>query len=241
MFTARARSTEFLPVLSRGKHRRPRSGACLMEYASYLAGERWSDHPACTPPLLAELARQVNDFTSDEGRQALIELVPDMIGVAGAELRIELRVALRAARTALPIVAEENQRIMAVGILTCERLMADLEGRPGSPLTTESLNALALAPSAAGWATGFTRRLKISRSAFRRETAPTIVRYAVQGIGHACVPGRDAVLRDLLKAAIEDCKSVDTAAPTGRRTRARTTGAASTIATGRVLSDNTTA
>jgi len=28
-----------------------------MEFASYLAGERWSDHPACTHPLLAVLAR----------------------------------------------------------------------------------------------------------------------------------------------------------------------------------------
>ena len=233
MFTARARSTEFLPVLSRGRHRRPRSGACLMEYASYLAGERWTDHPACTHPLLAELARQVNDFTSDAGRQALIELVPDMIGVTGTGIRIDLSVALRAARTALPIAAEECQRIMAVGILTCERLLADLEGASGNPLTPESRNALALAPSAAEWASGFTRRLKISRSAFRRETAPTIVRYAVQGIAHACVPHRDAELHDLLAAAIADCKSVDTAA--------RTTGTASPMATGRLLSETTTA
>ncbi len=35
-----------------------------MELASYLAGERWSDHPACTHPLLAAVARDVNDYTS---------------------------------------------------------------------------------------------------------------------------------------------------------------------------------
>lgn len=74
MSTECACSTEFLPLLSQGKHRRPRNGACVMEYASYLAGERWSDHPACTHPLLGELARQVNDFISDEARQALVEL-----------------------------------------------------------------------------------------------------------------------------------------------------------------------
>ena len=66
MLTDRVRSTDFLPLLSRGKHRRSAKGACVMEYASYLAGEKWSDHPACTHPLLAELARQVNDFISDE-------------------------------------------------------------------------------------------------------------------------------------------------------------------------------
>jgi hypothetical protein len=54
-------SPDLLPVLSRGKHRNPRRGACFMELASFLAGERWSDHPSCTHPLLAEVARNVND------------------------------------------------------------------------------------------------------------------------------------------------------------------------------------
>jgi hypothetical protein len=54
-----------LPTLSRGKHRTPRAGACFMEFASLLAGEAWSDHPACTHPLLAAVARHVNDHTSD--------------------------------------------------------------------------------------------------------------------------------------------------------------------------------
>jgi hypothetical protein len=59
---------DLLPMLSPGKHRNPRTGACFMELASLLAGERWSDHPACTHPLLAALARHVNDHTSDAGR-----------------------------------------------------------------------------------------------------------------------------------------------------------------------------
>src|SRR5262249_10154265 len=103
--------TDFLPRLSRGKHRSPRRGACFMEYASYLAGERWSDHPACTHPLLAELARQVNDHVSDDARRELVELVPDVIGVTGSDLRVDGRIALRAAQTALPIAPEEWQRV----------------------------------------------------------------------------------------------------------------------------------
>ena len=63
-----------LPTLSRGKHRSPRKGACFMEFASLLAGERWSDHPACTHPLLAAVARHVNDYTSDAARARLAEL-----------------------------------------------------------------------------------------------------------------------------------------------------------------------
>ena len=41
---------DLLPVLSRGKHRTPRKGACFMELASFLAGERWSDHPELHAP-----------------------------------------------------------------------------------------------------------------------------------------------------------------------------------------------
>jgi hypothetical protein len=179
-----------------------------MEYTSYLAGERWTDHPACTHPLLGELARQVNDFISDEARQALAELVPDMIGLTGTDLRIDLRIALRAARTALPTVAEQRQRIMAVAVLTCERLSAELDGCPDAPLSQESREALALAPAAATWASRYTRNLSISHRTFRRQTAPTIVRYAVQGIARACITDPDPVLHDLLVGAIEDCRSL---------------------------------
>jgi hypothetical protein len=181
-----------------------------MEYASYLAGERWSDHPSCTHPLLSELARQVNDFISDPNRQALIELVPAMIGRTGSDLRIDLRIALRAAQTALPVVTEQRQRMMAVAVLTCERLAADLDSCPAAPLSRQSSDALALAPEAATWACHVTRNRSISRKAFRRRIAPTIVRYAVQGIAHADLPDPDALLRQLLVGAIEDCKPART-------------------------------
>ena len=66
--TGAAMLPELVPVLSSGRHRNPRKGACFMEMASYLAGERWSDHPSCTHPLLASLARLVNDTLSDAER-----------------------------------------------------------------------------------------------------------------------------------------------------------------------------
>jgi hypothetical protein len=70
----RTRSTipALVPTLRRGRHRSPRGGACFMEFASYLAGERWSDHPRCTDPTLAMVARAVNDLVDDE-RLALVE------------------------------------------------------------------------------------------------------------------------------------------------------------------------
>src|SRR5437867_3852850 len=114
------RLPQLLPVLSAGKHRNPRKGACFMELASFLAGERWSDHPACTHPLLAALARHVNDATSDAGRQWLAELAPSVVGLTGQDLHIDARIALQCATMALPVVAAERQRGMAVPAVACD-------------------------------------------------------------------------------------------------------------------------
>lgn len=67
-----------------------------MELVSYLAGARWSDHPACTHPLLASLARLVNDHTSDAGRGELIGLVPSVIGLTSDDPHVNVQIALRA-------------------------------------------------------------------------------------------------------------------------------------------------
>jgi hypothetical protein len=196
---------EMVPVLSRGKHRSPRQGACFMEMASYLAGERWSDHPACTHPLLAALARDVNDCTSDAGRARLARLIPSVIGLDGEDLHIDARIALLCARMALPVVAAPQQHVMAVSVLACERVLADLDGRPAGWLDEQSRAALAHVPYAARWARGFTRPIAISQKAFRRHSAPSTVHAAVEGIARACVPDPDQMLHDLLTAAIAEC------------------------------------
>ena len=107
----RTLAPDSVPVLSPGRHRNPRRGACFMEMASYLAGEPWSDHPACTHPLLADLARRVNDLSSDAGRRALAPLIPSVIGRLGDGPEVDARIARRCATTALPVVAAERQRL----------------------------------------------------------------------------------------------------------------------------------
>jgi hypothetical protein len=197
-----------LPTLSRGKHRSPRKGACFMEFASLLAGERWSDHPACTHPLLAAVARHVNDYTSDVGRSRLAELVPSVIGLTGEDLHIDAQIALSSARLALPVAAAERQGVLAVGVLSCERVLAELDRRPLGELGEESRSALAQAPHAAAWAARFTSAgpaAALSPRRFRQQAAPTIVRTAAQGIAQACVPDPDRMLRDLLTGSIDAC------------------------------------
>jgi hypothetical protein len=76
-----------LPQLRAGAHTCPEDGACLMEYVSLLAGTRFGDHPPCTDPTLAALARLVNDGTSDAGRPALALLAPALASAPGTGAR----------------------------------------------------------------------------------------------------------------------------------------------------------
>jgi hypothetical protein len=205
-----ARPPELVPILSRGRHRSPRQGACFMELASYLAGERWSAHPACTRPLLAALARDINDHTGDIGLAQIVELVPSVIGLTGDDLHLDVRIALLSARMALPVAAASRQQVMAVSVLGCERMLATLDGRPADSLEEPSQAVLAEVPHAAQWARDFTARsstraIPISPQAFRQHSAPFIVHAAVEAIARACIPQPDQVLRGLLISAIAEC------------------------------------
>lgn len=91
-----------VPVLSSGAHDRPEHGACFMEYASLLAGERFSDHPHCTHPVLAAACRAVNDHISDGGRQRLVRYVPDVVDTRTRDLRVSAALTLLCAEAAEP-------------------------------------------------------------------------------------------------------------------------------------------
>lgn len=209
---------DHMPVLSRGRHRNPKRGACFMELASYLAGERWSDHPACTHPLLAALARLVNDNTSDANRARLVGLVPSIIDLNADDLRVDARIALRCATTALPVSAAERQLALAVSVLAAEEMLARLDGVPSGqpasgrftsiPLSEASQLAMALVPHAAEQARRFSRAARITEKGFRRYAAPNAVQLSVVGIVQACIPDPDTLLRDLLTGAIEDCTAL---------------------------------
>lgn len=201
---------DLVPQLARGKHRSPRTGACFMEFASYLAGERWSDHPTCTHPLLAALARLVNDHVSEEGRQRLVGLIPAVVGLTGDDPRIDVHLALRAATAGLPVVAESRQRTLAVCVLAAEGVLDELDARPAGTLTDTSRRALAQVPHAAAWAQRFAPEggARPTLKRFRRHAAPVAVRQGVVGLAEACVPDADERLYDLLAGAIDDCEAL---------------------------------
>lgn len=90
-----------LPRLSVGAHLNPEDGACLMEVVSAHAGEPWSDAPACTHPLLAHLARLVNDAYSDGARHRLHGEVPGLVGAQSNDPAMYPRMALACTTVAL--------------------------------------------------------------------------------------------------------------------------------------------
>ncbi|MEG3615478.1 hypothetical protein [Isoptericola haloaureus] len=195
-----------LPMLGRGKHRNPKKGACFMELASFLAGERWSDHPQCTHPLLAMLARAVNDLTSDRNRPQLAPMIPSVIGLNSDDPRWDVHIALRAAQTALPVAPADRQQTLAVAIYGAERMLDVLDARPEGTMSVESVEALSAVPKTSEWARRFCAGTHVKPKRFVRDAAPSVVSTAVQGISEAYVGDADDRLRSLLGDTIADAR-----------------------------------
>jgi hypothetical protein len=188
--TVRASAPEFVPILTAGRHRNARRGACFMEFASFLAGERWSDHPACTHRIVAALARDVNDLTTDRARDELMPLVTRVIGIQEVD---ELRVAMLAATAAMPIASLDRQRALGVGILL---LMSSGVSK------ADADHAFSFAPDTERWAHDYLARTP--RHTFSARTCEAIVHTSVVGIALACVDDADARLRALLESVLDE-------------------------------------
>jgi hypothetical protein len=201
MFSTSFRIPDGMPTLSPGKHRNPRRGACFMEFASYLAGEKWSDHPACTHAALAGLARMTNDVVSDATRARMVPLIPRAVGLTSDDPQVTIRIVSRAACAALPIASHERQRPLAVGLVACLSLTDDREVRASIRA------ALDQAPDCEAWARAFVGLDDILRKGMLTDQGrDAILRLSVVGIAQACVPNPNERLLALLEATIEDCE-----------------------------------
>lgn len=79
--------------LGRGKHSSPEGGACVMELASMLAGERFSDHPRSVSRVIGAFLRGYNDTLDDDRRQDLYAYAAMAVGTAAVPAIEDLRVA----------------------------------------------------------------------------------------------------------------------------------------------------
>ncbi len=192
-----------LPVLSPGAHRRRRDGGCFMEWVSLLAGERWSDHPSCTHPLLAHLARSVNDQLGDAQRQRLVPLIPDVIGLTSDDPRWHLEIALTAVRRAVLVPSDaEVGGALAAGLLTLDRALVRLDGRTPGALRPSTAATLSRVPEAEAWALEYTAGLSVPRYGLV-DLARTAVDQGVAVI--AAAPGAYEALPALLEESVAVC------------------------------------
>ncbi len=79
--------------LTRGRHSSPEHGACVMELASMLAGESFSDHPRSVSRPIASFLRGYNDLVDDRRRVDLYRYASQTVGTSGSTEVEEARVA----------------------------------------------------------------------------------------------------------------------------------------------------
>ena len=67
---------------------------CIMEAVAFVAGEAWSDTPACASPAVGAFLRTWNDALSDDDRDRLLPAavwVPRLVGSRGDDATEERR------------------------------------------------------------------------------------------------------------------------------------------------------
>ena len=69
--------------LEPGAHESPRDGVCVMELASLLADEEFSDSPECVCPVIASFMRGWNDRLGYSDRQRLLPYAARVVGTSG--------------------------------------------------------------------------------------------------------------------------------------------------------------
>ena len=195
----------FLPVLSAGRHRNAKRGACFMEYASYLAGERWSDRPDCTHPSLSALARLVNDLTSDDARGRLSTFIPSVVGLNGDDPRIPVLLSVLAASSALPIASNMRQGALATGLIRCEQLLENWNGPEVERARMRIRAAFLMTPGSEAWAKDFIDQISPRGTRVLVVNDEALLRTAAIGIADACVRDADDRLAKLLEQAIAEC------------------------------------
>jgi hypothetical protein len=194
--------------LAFGTHLSPLDGVCLMEAVSVAAGQRWTDAPDCTHPLLSHLARLVNDASSPEARRQLVDYVPALVGASSDDPAVYPRLAAACIEYAMRY---HSTVWMATLRGVCERQLCR-ESRPGS------------AASRFGRAVACTRR-----TAFEHGAAPRSVEAVVLALSRQHLESkRDAALRELLEIGLA-AVTVDVSLAQPRSVTAEVVGVSATF------------
>src|SRR5690349_11304088 len=136
--------------LSKGKHASPEDGACVMELASMLAGEPFTDHPASVCPVIGSFLRSYNDSIDERRRQSLYEYAARVVGSRGSQ-RVQQARAERLAEWAEEMHRTRRTRFLRSPLRALTRLRKPPADAVGSyavhaiPKHTNETHAAALA------------------------------------------------------------------------------------------------
>jgi hypothetical protein len=193
-----------MPVLSAGKHSRPKRGACLMEYVSVLAGRRFSAKPECTDRTLAAIARAVNDYSGDAARQDLARYAGGLTTAGRLEVVDQQDLARRVLLTALPYADGDRRCTLLVALLGLERAAAGCtEGYDGMLAGLDTELALLGMERDVERAAAQLEQWSVEVAEHHKKGLAVTVEVAVRTIA-AFAPEPDAILNDLLGACIDD-------------------------------------
>jgi|SRR5947209_9781115 len=119
-------------TLARGRHRSPRDGVCVMELASMIAGEAFTDQPVTVSPTVAAFLRAYNDAATEEQRQRLYGYAAESLGTRNTRAleRRRARMCLRWLERIDPRPAPLARRLrLAVALIRPELVAASLGRR----------------------------------------------------------------------------------------------------------------
>jgi hypothetical protein len=147
--------------LTAGRHTNADKGVCVMELASMLAGERFTDRPRSVSPALASVLRGYNDGLDDERRQTLKRYasasigtatgrtsekrrrrligatIPQLVGARGARAALSRRLAATDPYTTVrgiaQRVAQEDDEVLHGRVLALIDALVAIDGRRPDP------------------------------------------------------------------------------------------------------------
>lgn len=122
--------------LARGAHSDPQDGICVMELASMLAGEAFSDRPRCVDPVIGAYLRTFNDRIGHAERQRLVPYAQRCVGTRGSRRLTSARRDLCLHYAGVRVLAR-NPAARALALLGARARVAALVGlRPALRLAT---------------------------------------------------------------------------------------------------------
>lgn len=173
-----------VPLLGRGNHLHPRRGGCLTEVVGALCGGPWADGSAFVDPVLAAVARTVNDLTTDRSRPALAQFIPWLVTPAPADASAGVELAVAVASVAVPFA----------GLHALDRLL-------------NAIDETAALADVDGEGSGLLARHRSRRHAIK------LIRRAAAAVAQAPADSRDDGLRQLLIGGINRRRRSEGLAP----------------------------